>query len=372
MGHGGAEHGLDGLEALLDLGALLLGAHKGEVHALARAARVVPGVRGDLVALLDDALLGICHAGDLLADLEEGRVGAVLFEDVEDLAGGRGPGTVVEGEGDDLLVADIGVVGAVAGVGRLLGDLLDGLARDLAGPDGLLAVLAGREHVDRAVVVAAQRGIVPAALAVGDRLGGLGVLLVDVGAVVDLELIAGREAMAAVGLGAVDGRGVGDPAALLGNRAVDGDEVAGGRGDEPLVHDVLHGRAGLDGLLGPVDAHLVERRVEIEIDSCAHRGEDEHAGQCNRPAALLARPARRLVGVGRRGVRLLPVLLSVGRRCIGRAFKETLLRLGAVAGAELLGRAPSGLGRRRAGLAEMLGHDYQSSVLPQLVVRPSV
>ena len=269
---------------------------------------MVPGVGADLVALLHDALLDVGHVGDLVADLEEGRVRAVLLEDVEDLGGGGGPGAVVEGERDDLLVADVGDVGVVAGVDGLLGDFLDGLAGDLAGLDGLLAVLAGGVDVDGAAVVAAEGGVVGAGGAVGDGLGRLGVLLVDVGAVGDLHVVALLDGVGAVDLVAVDGGRVRGAAALLGDRPVDRDEVAGGGGGEALLDALLDRRAGVHGLLGAVDGHGVDGRVGDEVDADAHRDESDGGEDDGEGAALLA-----AAGAGR--VRLAH---AVGSRGVGR------------------------------------------------------
>ena len=63
-------------------------------------------------------------AGDAVANGEERRLGPILFENVENLLGILLPGTVVECERNDLVVADIGFHLAADDVRRLLGDLL--------------------------------------------------------------------------------------------------------------------------------------------------------------------------------------------------------------------------------------------------------
>ena len=52
----------------------------------------------DLMPLVRHAAHGVLVPGDLLADQEEGRLGAPLREAVEQLLGGLGPWAVVEGQ----------------------------------------------------------------------------------------------------------------------------------------------------------------------------------------------------------------------------------------------------------------------------------
>lgn len=65
---------------------------------------VVHGVVAQLVAAGDDLAEDLLAAADLAADDEHGRVGVVIVQDLEDLAGVLG-GRVVDGQGDDLAAA---------------------------------------------------------------------------------------------------------------------------------------------------------------------------------------------------------------------------------------------------------------------------
>ena len=58
------------------------------------------GVIPDLMPFVAHALNEIFHAFDLLADEEEGRMGAALLQTVEQRCGRFGMRTVVKGEGD--------------------------------------------------------------------------------------------------------------------------------------------------------------------------------------------------------------------------------------------------------------------------------
>ena len=255
---------------------------------------MVPGVGRDLVALLVDALDDVGVLGDLVADLEERGLGAVVLEDVQDLGGGVGPGAVVEGEGDGLLVAGVDGVDRVAGVLGLLGDLGRGLAGDLAGADLLLAGLTVGVHVDRArpvvLVGAACHGGLD-----GPLLGG--VLLLDVGTVGNLDLGATREVCLGVGdLLFADGGGELGATTLLQDATVDGHEVAGlGRGPA-AVDGVLHGGEPVAHVADVVDADAVQRRVDhADDDRDDEKCHDDGAGE---PAAARATATRGLMGAG--------------------------------------------------------------------------
>ena len=74
------------------------------------------GVDADLVALVDDPAGKLGVGDDLGADDEEGRVHAVLAQDVEDLRRGLGVRAVVEGQRDGALGRPHGLDAAAAGV----------------------------------------------------------------------------------------------------------------------------------------------------------------------------------------------------------------------------------------------------------------
>ena len=115
----GPKHVFDGLEALVDLLNLLVSAHLRKVNTATGAARVIPRVRGDLVSLVMDALHDVRVFRDLVTNLEERGVRVILLENVEDLRGGAGPGTIIKRQRDDFVAIGVRRVNVVAGVQRV-------------------------------------------------------------------------------------------------------------------------------------------------------------------------------------------------------------------------------------------------------------
>ena len=92
----GPKHVFDGLEALVDLLNLLVGAHLRKVNAATRATRVVPRVRGDLISFVMNALHDIRVFRDLVTNLEERGVSFSLrMSRISEVVPGQGPSSNV-------------------------------------------------------------------------------------------------------------------------------------------------------------------------------------------------------------------------------------------------------------------------------------
>ena len=68
------------------------------VDGAVEGADVVVGVVAHLMALVDDALIEMGIAAHVVADHEKGGMDAMLLENVEDVGGSLGNGTVIEGQ----------------------------------------------------------------------------------------------------------------------------------------------------------------------------------------------------------------------------------------------------------------------------------